>query len=138
MTALTTSRFCTQVLLLDEGYATSLDAVAASVALFGRGRLELLCAPDLPSLREMAGELAALDAPTVIVVDVDHDPEPKSVLAEAVEAGFPLAVLSDGRSDAIHDHALSVGAAAYLLSELPARELIARLAAIAPTAPLAG
>jgi hypothetical protein len=91
MTLLTASRPVTQVLLLDEGYATSLDAVAASVALFGRGRLELICAPDLGSLREMARELAALNVPAVIVVDVDHQPEPKSVLAEAAEAGFPLA-----------------------------------------------
>jgi AmiR/NasT family two-component response regulator len=115
------------VLLLDEGYATSLDAVAASVALFGRGRLELLCAPDRAALRQMATELAALQAPAVILVDVDHDPEPKSVLAEAADAGLPLAVLSDGRNDAIHDHALSVGAAAYLLTPLPAQELVARL-----------
>jgi AmiR/NasT family two-component response regulator len=127
MALLTMSPPSTQVLLLDEGYATSLDAVAASVALFGRGRLEVRCAPDLGSLREMADELAALHAPTVIVVDVDHDPEPKSVLAEAAEAGFPLAVLSDGHNDSIHDHALSVGAAAYLLTPLPAQELVARL-----------
>ena len=130
MRVLTASRPPIQVLLLDEGYATSLDAVAASVALFGRGRLELLCAPDLGSLREMANELAALDAPAVIVVDVDHDPEPKSVLARAAEAGFPLAVLSDGHNDAIHDHALSVGAAAFLLTPLPAQELVARLEAL--------
>jgi DNA-binding NarL/FixJ family response regulator len=52
------------------------------------------------------------------------------VLAEAADMGFPLAVLSDGRSDAIHDHALSVGADAYLLSDLPARSLVARLAAL--------
>ena len=130
MATLTTSRFRTQVLLLDEGCATNLDAVAASVALFGRGRLELLCAPDLHSLRQMAGELAALQAPAVIVVDVDHDPAPKSVLAEAADAGFPVAVLSDGRNDAIHDHALSVGAAAYLLTPLPAQELVAHLEAL--------
>lgn len=127
MTVLTDSRNATQVLLLDEGHATSLDAVAASVALFGRGRLEILCAPDLGSLRQTARELAALHIPTVIVVDVDEHPAPKSILAEAAEAGFPLAVLSDGRDDAIHDHALSVGAAAYLLTPLPAQELVARL-----------
>jgi hypothetical protein len=122
----------TQVLALDEGQASSLDAVAASVALFGAGRLELLYAPDLGALRQMADELTAFGAPAVIVVDVDHDPEPKSVLAEAAGMGFPLAVLSDGRSDAIHDHALSVGADAYLLSELPARALVASLAALSP------
>jgi hypothetical protein len=120
----------TQVLALDEGQASSLDAVAASVALFGAGRLELLYAPDLPALRQMADELTAGDASAVIVVDVDQDPEPKSVLAEAAELGLPLAVLSDGRSDAIHDHALSVGADAYLLSGLPARALVASLAAL--------
>ncbi|HYH49365.1 MAG TPA: hypothetical protein VEG38_07430 [Acidimicrobiia bacterium] len=116
--------------MLDDGYASSLDAVAASVALFGRGRLEVRCASDLGSLREMAGDLVAADTPAVIVVDVDHDPAPKSVLAEAADAGLPLAVLSDGRSDAIHDHALSVGAAAYLLTPLPAKELVANLEAL--------
>jgi hypothetical protein len=120
----------TQVLALDEGQASSLDAVAASVALFGAGRLELRYAPDLPALRQMATELSAFDAPAIIVVDVDDDAEPKSVLAEAAELGLPLAVLSDGRSDAIHDHALSVGADAYLLSALPARTLVASLAAL--------
>ena len=130
MTLLNAPRICTQVLYLDQGQATSLDAVAASVALFGRGRLELLSAPDLGALREMAAELGAFGAPTVIVVDVDQDDEPKSVLADAAEAGFPLAVLSDGRNDAIHDHALSVGAAAYLLTPLPAQELVTVLEAL--------
>jgi DNA-binding response OmpR family regulator len=119
-----------QVLVLDEGQPTSLDAVAASVALFGAGRLDLLYAPDLPTLRQMAEELTALGAPAVVVVDVDHDPHPKSVLAEAAETGYPLAVLSNGRSDAIQGHALSVGAAAYLMTPLPAQELVARLAAL--------
>lgn len=131
MTLLADTRHRTQVLLLDEGHASSLDAVAASVALFGQGRLELICAPDLGTLRQMAGDLAAADARAVIVVDVDHDPAPKSVLAEAADAGLPLAVLSDGRSDAIHDHALSVGADAYLLTPLPAKELVANLEALA-------
>ncbi len=126
----TNSRPTTQVLLLDDGYASSLDAVAASVALFGRGRLEIRCAPDLVVLREMAGDLVEADAPAVSVVDVDHDPAPKSVLAEAADTGLPLAVLSDGRSDAIHDHALSVGADAYLLTPLPAQELVANLEAL--------
>jgi len=126
----THSQSSTQVLLLDDGYASSLDAVAASVALFGRGRLEVRCAPDLGALRAMAGDVIAADAPAVIVVDVDHDPAPKSVLAEAADAGLPLAVLSDGHSDAIHDHALSVGAAAYLLTPLPAQELVANLEAL--------
>lgn len=119
-----------RVLLLDDGHAQNLDAVAASVALFGRGRLQLVCVPDLAFLHQMATELAASNAPAVIVVDVDHDPEPKSVLAEAADAGLPVAVLSDGRSDAIHDHALSVGAAAYLLTPLPAKELVATLEAL--------
>jgi DNA-binding NarL/FixJ family response regulator len=130
MTMLTASRPATQVLLLDEGYAEGFDSVAASVAIFGRGRLELLAAPDLGALRQMAGELTALGAPAVIVVVVDHDPEPKSILAEAADLGLPLAVLTEGRSDAIHDHALSVGAAAYLLRPLPARELVDRLEAL--------
>lgn len=129
MTLLTDIRR-TQVLMLDHGQAANLDAVAASVALFGRGRLELVCAPDLGTLREMADELVARHAPAVIVVDVDHELTPKSVLAEAADAGLPLAVLSDGRSDAIHDHALSVGAAAYLLTPLPAKELVASLEAL--------
>jgi DNA-binding response OmpR family regulator len=130
MALLTEPHHCTQVLLLDQGQETSLDAVAASVALFGRGRLELHSASDLGSLRDMARELATLGAPTVIVVDVDQDPAPKSVLAEAADNGFPLAVVSDGRSDAIHGHALSVGAAAYLLTPLPAQELVAALEAL--------
>lgn len=130
MAPTTASHHATHVLLLDEGHARNLDAVAASVALFGRGRLELLCAPDLPSLRQMAGELAALRIPAVIVVDVDHDAEAKSVLAEAAEAGLPLAVLSDGGNEAIHDHALSVGAAAYLMTPLPAQALVAQLEAL--------
>jgi len=130
MTLLTASRPCTQVLLLDEGYATSLEAVAASVALFSRGRLELRCVPDRGALRQMAAELTALQIPAVVVVDVDHDPFPKNVLAEAADLGLPLAVMSDGQDDAIHDHALSVGAAAYLLTPLPAQELVGRLEAL--------
>jgi DNA-binding response OmpR family regulator len=118
------------VLLLDEGQGSSLDALAASVAIFGGDRFELLYAADLVSLRQMTEELAALDSPALVVVDADHDPEPKTLLVEVADTGFPLVVLSDGRSDAIHDHALSVGAAAYLLSALPARELVDRLAAI--------
>jgi hypothetical protein len=130
MALVTISEPCTHVLLLDDGTASSLDSVAASVAIFGGGRLELLSAPDVGALRQMAGELAGLNARAVIVVDVDQDPSPKSVLAVAADAGFPLAVLSDGNDDAIHDHALSVGAAAYLLTPLPAQELVAQLAAL--------
>lgn len=120
----------TPVVLLDEGQATSLDALAASVSIFGAGRFELLYAPDLDSLRRMTGELASLHAPALVIVDADHDPEPKNLLANAADMGFPLVVLTDGRDDAIHDHALSVGAAAYLLSELPARDLVDRLDAL--------
>ena len=58
------------------------------------------------------------------MVDADYNAEPKDLLANAAGMGFPLVVLSDGRDDAIHGHALSVGAAAYLLSELPARALV--------------
>lgn len=130
---------CPQVLVLDEGEATTLDALAASAAIFGDQKLEFLYAPDRGSLRRMADELAALDAWAVIVVDVDHDPAPKSVLADAAEAPFPLVVLSDGRDQAIDDHALSVGAAACLATSLPAREMIAMLAMVAsPPRPDAG
>lgn len=130
MAIATEPRPCTPVLLLDEGQATSLDALAASVSIFGAGQFELLYAHDLESLRRMTGELASVHAEALVVVDADHDPEPKNLLATAAEAGFPLVVVSNGRDDTIHDHALSVGAAAYLLSELPARELVARLSAL--------
>ncbi|MGH9012010.1 MAG: hypothetical protein ACRDYF_19525 [Acidimicrobiia bacterium] len=134
----TMSRPATSVLLFDEGQASSLDALAASVGIFGAGRFELLYASDMDSLRQMAGELADAHAAALVVVDADHDPEPKDLLATAADMGFPLVVVSDGRDDAIHDHALSVGAAAYLLSDLPARELVADLAAIASATPLPG
>ena len=124
MTIATVPRSCIPVLLLDEGQPTNLDALAASVSIFGAGRFELLYAADLESLRHMAGELASVHAEALVVVDADYDPEPKDLLANAAGMGFPLVVLSDGRDDAIHDHALSVGAAAYLLSELPARALV--------------
>lgn len=130
MVIATMSRPATPVLLLDEGQASSLDALAASVGLFGAGRFELLYAADLDSLRQMAGELAGMDAPALVVVDADHTLKPKDLLATAADMGFPLVVLSDGRDDAIHDHALSVGAAAYLLSELPARALVDCLEAL--------
>ena len=126
----TMSRPATSVLLLDEGQASSLDAVAASVGIFGGGRFELLYASDLDSLRQMAGELAGVDAAALVVVDADQNPEPKDLLARAADLGFPLVVLSDGRNDAIHKHAQSVGAAAYLLSELPARALVDCLEAL--------
>ena len=138
MATATMSRPTTSVLLFDEGQPTSLDALAASVSIFGAGRFELLYASDLDSLRQMAAELAGANAEAVVVVDADYDPEPKDLLARAADMGFPLVVLSDGHDDAIHDHALSVGAADYLLSELPARVLVDRLGAITPTAPLAG
>jgi hypothetical protein len=128
--ATTTSRPVTPVLLFDEGQASSLDALAASVGIFGAGRFELLYASDLDSLRRMASELATAHAAALVVVDADHEPEPKDLLATAADMGFPLVVLSDGRDDAIHDHALSVGAAAYLLSELPAQDLVHRLEAL--------
>jgi len=129
------SRPTTSVLLFDEGQPTSLDALAASVSIFGAGRFELLYAADLDSLCQMAGELASAHADALVVVDADYDPRPKDLLARAADMGFPLVVLSDGRDDAIHDHALSVGAAAYLLSELPARDLVDRLGAISGAQP---
>ena len=130
MTIETMSRPATSVLLLDEGQASSLDGLAASVSIFGAGRFELLYASDRDALRRMAGELASLNALALVVVDADHDPEPKDLLATAANVGLPLVVVSNGRDDAIHDHALSVGAAAYLLSELPARALVDHLEAI--------
>ena len=130
MATATMPRPTTSVLLFDEGQPTSLDALAASVSIFGAGRFELLYASDLESLRQMAGELASVHAEAVVVVDADYDPQPKNLRANAADMGFPLVVLTDGRDDAIHDHALSVGAAAYLLSELPARDLVARLSTL--------
>jgi hypothetical protein len=126
----TMPRPCTPLVLLDEGEATSLDALAASVSIFGAGRFELLYADDLDSLVRMTGDLARRHIEALVVVDADHNPEPKDLLATAAETGFPLVVLSDGRDDVIHDHALSVGAAAYLLTELPARALVDSLEAL--------
>jgi DNA-binding NarL/FixJ family response regulator len=126
-----TPRSPLSVLLLDDDAATNLDALAASVAVFAPGRLELLYASDADTLHRMAGELAALDAPALVVVDVDHHPEPKHFLAVAADAGYPLVVLSDGRDDAIADHALSVGAAAYAPTSLPGRDLVDLLATLA-------
>ena len=121
-----------RVLLLDsEEQPGGLDALAASVAMFGAHRFELLYAHDLDTLYRMAGELASVGSSAVIVVDVDHNPEPKQILAAAVEAGYPLAVLSDGCNDAIADHALAVAADAYLPLTLPARELVDVLANLA-------
>jgi hypothetical protein len=130
MTVISVTPCAPVLLVLDDGQATSLDALATSVAFFGAGHFELLYANDLLSLRLMAGELADLGAEALVVVDADHDPEPKRLLAEAAETGFPLAVRSDGRRDAIQGHAQSVGAAAYLPGALPARELIARLGSL--------
>lgn len=115
------------VLLLDEGQASRLDALATAVAIFGRDRFELVSADDRDSLRRMADHLADAGTAAVIVVDVDHHPEPKDALADVAEAGFPVVVVSDGRNDAIQDHALSVGAAAYVPTSLPAREIVSLL-----------
>lgn len=125
-----TSRTRLHILLLDEGETASLDALAASVAIFGDDRFALVPAPDRGALWRTADEVAAADGKAVVVVDVDHHPEPKDVLADAADVGFPLVVLSDGHDEAIHDHALSVAAAAYLPTTLPARELVAQLAAL--------
>jgi len=130
MATATKPRPCTPLLLLDEGEANSLDALAASVSIFGAGRFQLVYAHDLDSLLRMTEELARRRVAAVVVVDADHDPDPKDLLATAAETGFPLVVVSDGGDDAIHDHALSVGAAAYLLSDLPAREVVDRLGAL--------
>jgi hypothetical protein len=130
MAVISSPRPSIPVLCLDEGQADSLDALAAAVAIFGADRFELLYAPDRDALHRMTDELTALRADALVVIDADRALEPKSLLAEAADIGFPLVVLSDGRSDDIEDHALSVGAAAYLPSTLPAQTLVARLAAI--------
>src|SRR5439155_788657 len=87
----------TPVLVLDDGEAANLDGLATSVAVFGRGQLALHYATDLDDLRSMSDELAARRARGVVVVDADHCPAPKALLADAADLGFPLAVLSDGR-----------------------------------------
>jgi hypothetical protein len=119
------------VLLLDDEAATSLDALAAAVAVFAPGGLDLLYAENADALHRMAGELSAVDAPALIVVDVDRHPEPKSFLALVADAGYPLVVLSTGADDTIADHALSVGAAAFAPTSLPGRELVNLLATLA-------
>ena len=98
--------------------------------MFGRGRLTLAYADDRDGLHRMAGRLAAAGAAAVVVVDADRHPEPKDLLADIADAGFPLAVLSDGTSGDIADHALSVGAAACLTTARPARDLVSLLAAL--------
>lgn len=118
------------MLLLDEGDATSLDALAASVAIFGGDGFELVPAPDYDALWRTARDISAADAEAVVVVDVDHHPQPKSLLADVAEIGFPVVVVTDGGNDAIQDHALSVGAAAYLPTTMPARELVACLSSL--------
>jgi len=122
------------VLVLDDGEATTPDGLATAVAMFGRGRCELLYADHQGALRRMANQLATAGTAAVIVVDVDHHPEPKDVLADLAGAGLPLAVVSDGRHETVHDHALSVGAAAYLPTSLPAQELVSQLTTL-PRAP---
>jgi len=111
------------VLVLDEGQAANLDALALTVAAFGRGRFNLAYAHHRSSLRRMAAQLAV----GVVVVDVDQDPDPKDLLADVVELGFPVVVLTDGRNDAIFDHAQSVGAAACLPTSSPAHEIVSNL-----------
>lgn len=118
------------VLVLDEDPTTSLDALATAVAIFGEGRFSLLYAEDPDGLRLMADQLAGAGTPAVIVVDVDDHPAPKHLLANLTEAGFPVAVVTGGNNHAIHDHALSVGAAAYLPTSLPARELVSVLGSL--------
>jgi hypothetical protein len=118
------------VLVLDEDPTTSLDALATAVAVFGEGRFKLLYADDQEALRTMADQLATAGAAAVIVVDVDDHPAPKHLLADVTEAGFPIAVVTGGRNAAIQDHALSVGADAYLPTSLPARELVSVLWAL--------
>ena len=78
MAIATEPRSCTPVLLLDEGLPTNLDALAASLSIFGAGRFQLLYAADLDTLRQMAGELASVHAEALVVVDADYDPEPKA------------------------------------------------------------
>lgn len=118
------------VLVLDEDPTTSLDGLATAVAIFGEGRFKLLYADDRDDLWTMADQLATAGTAAVIVVDVDGHPEPKHLLADVAEAGFPVAVVTDGRNEAIQDHALSVGAAACLPTSLPAREMVSVLGAL--------
>jgi DNA-binding NarL/FixJ family response regulator len=116
------------VLVLDEGQAeTSLDALAAAVAVFGRGTIRLLYAHHRSALPDMADRCGA----DIIVVDVDRDPRPKDILADVVEAGPPVVVVTDGRDDSVPDHALSVGASACLQTSMPARDLVAHLVLVA-------
>jgi AmiR/NasT family two-component response regulator len=117
------------LILFDNGRATAgLDGLAAAVAMFGQGRFFLASVHDPTAVR------AATDAAaeTVVVVNVDDDPEPKQTLADLAEAGFPVVVLTDGRDETVAEHARSVGAAACLSMSLPARELISRLAVSIP------
>ena len=118
------------VLVLDEDPTTSLEALATAVAIFGEGGFTLLYAEDQDGLRMMADQLGTAGTAAVVVVDVDDHPEPKDLLADVTGAGFPVAVVTGGRNEAIQHHALSVGAAAYLPTSLPARELVSTLRAL--------
>jgi len=114
------------ILLLDDGHQT-FDGLAAAVALFGRGRVELAYLDDAHSLRVVAQHTGV----QLLLVDVDGAADPKSVLADLIDAvGLPIVVLTDGRP-AVVDGVRAVDALAWLPTALPARELVELLTALA-------
>ena len=117
----------TRLLLLDDGVSPSLEAFAAAVGVFGHGRVELVYAYDRLSVQDLAEAFEV----SVIVVDVDAVADPKDLLADIVEANVPVVVLTDGCDDSVYDHVASVGAAGYVVTGLPAREVVARVVSAA-------
>jgi AmiR/NasT family two-component response regulator len=122
-------RSLTSLIVFDNGQAAGLDGLALAVASFGYGRFELSYVDDLAAFRAVDGHLADR---SVIVVNVDDDPQPKQTLADLADVGLPVVVLTDRRDGTIAEHARSVGAAACLPLSLPAREIISRLAVSTP------
>lgn len=115
------------ILLLDEGHQR-FDGLAAAVAVFGRGRLELVFLDDRHSVRRVVRDSGA----RVLVVNIDGDAEPKRVLAELVggDVALRVVVLTDGRP-AVVDAARAVDAVVCRPNVLAARDFVDQVTALA-------
>jgi AmiR/NasT family two-component response regulator len=117
------------LIVFDDGRAAGLDGLAVAVAMFGNGRFQMVYVADPMAVRGAADHVSA---GSVVVVNVDNDPDPKQTLADLTDAGLPVVVLTAGGDETVTEHARSVGAAACLPMSLPARELVSRLAVAGP------
>ena len=117
------------MIVFDDGRAAGLDGLAVAVATFGHGRFQMVYVADPTAVRAAASHVSA---GTVVVVNVDNDPDPKQTLADLTDVGLPVVVLTAGGDETVTEHARSVGAAACLPMSLPARELVSRLAVASP------